>query len=86
MPKYVELILKCGKTDQYGWIYILKLVMWKDIRELFWSHSDTSLTESSHTFTEALSQVKGKNDSQTSNCTLSHQYSEQPIAEQNYDM
>lgn len=29
-----------------GWPYVLKMVMWKDTRELFWSTSDPGLSHS----------------------------------------
>lgn len=51
MPRYVELILKCGKPEKIAEKYLFKLVQWKDTRELFWSEdSVTSLPGSSQVF------------------------------------
>lgn len=51
MPHYVKLILKCGKHEKIAKNHILKLVQWKDTRNLFWSEESlTSLPNSSQVF------------------------------------
>ncbi|KAF2882661.1 hypothetical protein ILUMI_23525 [Ignelater luminosus] len=42
IQKYTELILKCGKEGLKGHAHVLKLVRWKDIRELFWTEGEES--------------------------------------------
>lgn len=51
MPRYIELILKCGKAGKTSGDHVFKLVQWKDTRELFWSEdSTTSLPSTSQVF------------------------------------
>lgn len=51
MPKYIELILKCGKVGKTAEDHVFKLVQWKDTRELFFSEeSTTSLPSTSQVF------------------------------------
>lgn len=51
MPRYIELILKCGKPGKSADKYVYKLVQWKDTRELFWNEeSVTSLPSTSQVF------------------------------------
>ncbi|XP_031339636.1 uncharacterized protein LOC116168108 [Photinus pyralis] len=43
IPKYVELILKSGRKEMKGYESLIKLVNWKDTRELFWTEESSCL-------------------------------------------
>lgn len=51
MPRYIELILKCGKSGRVAEKYVYRLAQWKDTREVFWVEtSSASLPSTSQVF------------------------------------
>lgn len=51
MPNYKDLILKSGLPGKIGKEHLIKLILWKDSRELFLSQSHNDISElSKHSF------------------------------------
>ncbi|KAK5643682.1 hypothetical protein RI129_007527 [Pyrocoelia pectoralis] len=44
IPNYAELILKSGRKGSKGYESVVKLVKWKDTRELFWTEESSCLS------------------------------------------
>lgn len=62
VPKYVELTLKSGRAGAKGYINVMKLVKWKDTRELFWSDDRTSSIDTSLVFEDSLVVISEANE------------------------
>lgn len=76
MHKYIDLILKCGKPGAAGFDHVMKLVHWKDTREVFWSQeSEFDIANQTISFEEALnlgiSNVMGSSEEEISQKTES---------------
>lgn len=81
MPRYADLLLKCGISATNAWNYLLQLIRWKDTRELFWMESNLSLI-SAGTFVGALSMNQESVSVSTAVTTVSHISSEKSLIEE----